>query len=221
MQNVLVIIMKKKIILISLASLLIIACVFAYFQRNNIKGVLYSFKYSDDELEKMIDEADGELKSSLEEIIGHSVREFTDEEVALIEKGDATEQDIIEKIVKEEVKKCDAKDNSTEYYIAELYALKSRYIGLLDGMVSSAVSEYKALDSSKRTRSKQLEIGASYASKAMALEEECDAKVNSIAANLRKELAASGKDTAVVERILSAYAAEKNYKRAYYLNMFK
>lgn len=218
----LVIDVKKKIFLITVAVLLTLACTFAYLQRNNIRGLIYSFKCSDGELEKMLAEADGEIKSSLEEIIGRSVREFTDEEIALIESGNATEQDIVEKIVKEELKKSESADKSSaEYCVAELYALKSRYIGLLDAMVDSAVNEYKALDESKRTRSKQLEIGASYAGKAMALEEECDAKVNSIAERLRKELDANGKDTAVVDRILSAYTNEKNIKRAYYLNMFK
>lgn len=214
--------MKKRIALIIVAVVLVGMCIFAYCQRNNIRGVLYFLKYSDSEIEKMIDEADGELKSSLEEIIGHSVREFTDEEIALIENGEATEQDIIEKIVKEESKKQKKSNESVgEHYITELYALKSRYIGLLDGMVASAVAEYKALDAEKRTRSKQLEIGASYASKALALEEECDAKVNAIVNGLKKELVANGKNTEIVERILSAYTLEKNLKRAYYLNIFK
>jgi len=216
---------KKYITLIVV--IVLFAFVFLmYSQWGNIKGVFYSFKYSNEEIENMITETDANLKRDLEAFIGHPIRDITEEENKQIEEGTITKEQVIEKIVLEELKKNskESENNGNKdvsYYITSLYNLKNEYIGRLDGMVSSAVAEYKALSKAERTRSKQLEIGASYAKKAMALEGECDAKVSEIVSNIEKILKSTSQSTEIITTINNAYVSEKTYKRAYYLNMFK
>lgn len=215
--------MKKKIFLLITLMVLTIVTLFIITQLENIKGIWYAVKYDKGQIESMISDADTTLKEDLEAVLGHSIREYTEEENELIESGNATEHEIIEKIVREEIEKSKKADTNDKVsmYITELYNLKGRYIGILDGMVKSAVSEYKALDKSQKTRSKQLEIGAAYVTKAMALESECDGKVAGIISKIEKELKADGKKTDIVNTINDAYKSEKTLKRAYYLNMFK
>lgn len=215
--------MKKKIFLLMILMIVTIFAFLAITQLENIKGVWYALRYDRGQIESMISDADTTLKEDLESVLGHSIREYTEEENELIKGGNATENEIIEKIVREEIKKSNATNTNDKVsvYITELYNLKGRYISILDGMVKSAVSEYKALDKSQKTRSKQLEIGASYVTKALALESECDGKVAGILSKIEKQLKADGKKTDIVNTINDAYKSEKTLKRAYYLNMFK
>lgn len=216
--------MKKRIVLIIIIIILIALASLAYWQFDNIKGVYYSFKFTNEEIEQMIIETDEALKRDLETFIGHPIRDFTEDENRQIGEGTITKEEVIEKIALEELGKSGAGSpeyRNVSYYITELYNLKNEYIGILDSMVVSAVDEYKALDESQRTRSKQLEIGASYAKKATALEEECDQKVAVIVSTIKELLKSDGKNTDIITTINNAYNTEKTLKRAYYLNMFK
>ena len=265
--------MKKRIFLIVFLIIFATIGVFAYTQVDNIMGIIYSFKYSNNEIESLLDKNNETLKNELEEILGYPIRDFTEEEKKQIEEGTVTKKEVIEKIIYDELEKnitSDKKNNSgfgnsgknesdtwqtkrdsnqpatksnngkskntsgqtqasesvssdisSNYYIMELYSLKSEYIGILDGMVSSAISDYKKLNKKEQTRSKQLEIGASYASRATALEKQCDGEVESILNKLENELIREGKSTSIISTIRSSYATEKSLKRAYYLNMFK
>ncbi len=217
--------MKKRIFLIAVAIIFVALVCLVFTQINNIKGVFYSFKYSTEEIENMISETDDSLKRDLESFIGHQIRAFTEEENQQIEAGVVTKEQVIEKIILEELQKNadSASPNNKEvsYYITSLYNLKNEYIGKLDGMVKSAVAEYKALSKEERTRSKQLEIGAAYAKKATALEGECDGRVSEIVNNIEKILKSTGQSTEIITTINNAYLSEKTLKRAYYLNMFK
>ena len=215
--------MKRRIGPLILLIILTTAVFLINWQMNNIKGVWYALKYDKMQIEDMITNTNENLKQDIETVLGHSIREFTEEERDAIEKGLVTEDEVVEKIVREEAEKSNTPqtDNTVSRYITELYNLKGRYIGILDGMVKSAVSEYKSLDKSQRTRSKQLEIGANYVSKAVSLETECDQKVGSILSKIESQLKKEGKSTDIIKTINNAYVSEKNLKRAYYLNMFK
>jgi hypothetical protein len=172
----------------------------------------------------MMTDNDSGLKKNLEDYLGHPIREFTEEESKQIDDGTTTKEEVIEKIVREELEKTGdsvADVKSVNYYITELYNLKNEYIAILDAMVISAVNDYKKLDKAQRTRSKQLEIGAAYAGKATELEAECDKKVATIVSEIEKILRAEGKSMDIVSTINEAYKTEKTLKRAYYLNMFK
>ena len=243
--------MKKRFWLIVTVAVIILIIAFSYTQRNNIKGFFYSFKFSGDEIETMISDNDSMLKEQVESFLGHSIRSFTDEETNQIKDGTITEDEVVEKIIAEELEKSissatensgnkvteqgttktDGTDTSSSNtpaqsmevsrYITELYNLKNEYIGKLDQMVESAARDFRNLPSKEKTYSKQLQIGASYMNKAMALESECDEKVSSIVKSLEKQLKSEGKSTEIISVINKAYNSEKTLKRAHYLNMFK
>lgn len=215
---------KRHIFLYLLVIVFGVAITFAYVNYDYVESFYFSYKYSKQELEQMMTDNDAVLKQDLETYLGHPIREITDEEIKQIEDGVLTKEEVIEKIVREELDKTgETSENvkNVNYYITELYNLKNEYIGILDAMVISAVNDYKALDKSQQTRSKQLEIGANYAKKATQLEAECDAKVAAIVSNIENLLRAEGKSTDIVNTINEAYKTEKTLKRAYYLNMFK
>ena len=88
-------------------------------------------------------------------------------------------------------------------------------------MVDNAVKEYKSLDKKQRTKTKQLEIGAEYAKRALSLEKECDTKVDALIKKVEQQLKTEGKNTEIVDTLKSTYDSEKRMKKVYYLNMFK
>lgn len=221
--------MKKQIIAFCLLIVILVISYFVYSQFDNIKDLFFSFKYSTDEIETMVSQNNGKLKEQIEELVGESVRPFTEQENSQIENGEITENEVVEKILKEELLDKPRKTsqegkedkNLSQVYIADLYELKSYYIGLLDSMVDSAVSEYKSLSKEQRTRSKQIDIGTEYAKKALSLEKECDSKVDSLLKKIEQQLKVEGKSTDIVTTLKTAYDSEKRMKMAHYLNMFK
>ena len=215
--------MKKRIFPVLIVVILSALVMFVTTQISNIKGILYAINYDAEQIEEMIIKADVQLQEDISKVIGHTIREFTEEENKQIKEGIVTQEEVVEKIVREQAKESEKsnKPDVVSIYITELYNLKSSYIGKLDAMVASAVAEYKSLPKEKRTRSKQIEIGASYVTKAMSLEAECDSKVNDVVAKIEAQLKSEGKSPELAKTIKKSYASEKELKRAYYLNMFK
>ena len=103
-------------------------------------------------------------------------------------------------------------------YVSQLYALESKYIGAIEGVVASAKAEAKAQGLTKKDTSKLLSIGAKYTGTINSLEAACDGEVEAVISNLTSELNAINADTSIIATIRSAYASEKSLKRAYYMN---
>lgn len=90
--------MNKKL-KIFIAVFLIIAIpvgVLAVWQRENINSFIYSMKYSDDDLSKMLDKNKEELNSAVSNVKGTTPRELKDDEVAALGKGEISEDDAVE-----------------------------------------------------------------------------------------------------------------------------
>ena len=104
-------------------------------------------------------------------------------------------------------------------YVSQLYALEGKYIGYIEGVVSSAKGEAKSKGLTKKDTSALLSIGAKYTSRINSLEASCDGEVENVISNLKRELNAIGADTGIISTIRSAYSNEKSLKRAYYMNM--
>ncbi len=104
-------------------------------------------------------------------------------------------------------------------YVSQLYALEGKYIGYIEGVVSSAKGEAKSKGLTKKDTSALLSIGAKYTSRINSLEASCDGEVEAVISNLKRELNAIGADTGIISTIRSAYSNEKSLKRAYYMNM--
>ncbi len=238
----------KIIIIVSLGVLLLLGGL-AYWQKDNIKALWIAANYSIDEIEKQRGTQDADLKKQLESYFSDGMRDFTPEEEEQIEKGEATKQQILAKIVAEAANKTsyaipdttaeqpaltapNASKNETtsapltnvagsdivSKYMVQIYALEGQYIGKIEGLISSAIAEYKA--GGGGGKSAKISIAAGYVGRATALEQECDAQLAATLSNMKAELTAVGADTSIIGTIQSAYASEKASMRAYYISKY-
>lgn len=113
-----------------------------------------------------------------------------------------------------------AYEEKTAELVAKMYALKSQYLGQINGIVASMKAEYAALPKEQRTTSAKTSIANSYLGQISALEAQCDAQVNSVVSQLREVLAKSGKDTSLADSIIAAYNTEKETTKAAYINQY-
>ena len=102
-------------------------------------------------------------------------------------------------------------------YTAKLYGIRGAYQGRVNGIISSAKSEFAALPAEQRTRSAQNAILASKMGQAEALEAECDAKVEAMLGEMSAELSAAGQSTDAVGQLRSYYQDAKASQKAAYL----
>lgn len=111
-------------------------------------------------------------------------------------------------------------DEKIAELVAKMYVLKSKYLGEIEGVVSSMKAEYAALPKDQQTASAKTNIASSYLGKISALEAQCDAQVNAVVTELRGVLEKSGGDMSLADAIMSAYASEKESTKAYYINKY-
>lgn len=105
--------------------------------------------------------------------------------------------------------------------VAKIYSIKSDFLGKLSAFESRIISEYKALPKEQRTSATKARIVSENTGYIMGLEAQCDAQVKSITDELTVLMKAQGKPTTLVEQINTAYATEKENKKAYYVSLYK
>lgn len=105
--------------------------------------------------------------------------------------------------------------------VAKVYTIKSEFMATLDSFESKIVSEYKALPKEQRTAATKAKIVADNMSYMLSLEAQCDAQIKAVTDELTKLMKEYGKDMALVDAINSAYANEKELKKAYYVSLYK
>lgn len=255
--------MRKKtghIILIIFLLLVIAGAIFVH-KNNIIPTLMYSQKYTSEELNDMLNNGDEQLNNEIRNYFGDNLREYTPEEQQMLDNGEITSEELLSKIIAEtytepaaesdQAQPSDTEDNQqtknntvndaenvpqssspvssgaskqeqiTAKYISKLYSLEGTYMGKLEGLLSSAVSEYKSLPENERTAKKKMSLVSKYMSKGYSLENNCDAQVNSILSSLESELKDAGADTSITGTIKKQYQNTKNVKRAYYLSKIK
>lgn len=104
--------------------------------------------------------------------------------------------------------------------IAKLYVLKSSYIGRLDGLEAEGLAEYSKTPKEQRTSAWRGSMISKYSARISAWEAECDAAVEGIISEIRRELNKNGGDTSIIQTIRSTYQNEKQIKKASYLNKY-
>lgn len=230
---------KKKLNILLIVAAVIVAGIaaVAVWQWDNILSVIYSVKYSEEDLNRMLDENKSELNTALEGIGANTVRDLTEEETAALEEGLITENDAVEislgiktlqeKLAeKNEQKSTPAQSTSsdetsaTSDLIAQLYVLKSSYMGKLSSLESQAKAEYSSTPENERTAAWKSSMLAKYSGKVAALEGECDARVEALISEIKAELSKTGGDMSIINTIRSAYENEKQIKKAHYLNTY-
>jgi hypothetical protein len=104
--------------------------------------------------------------------------------------------------------------------LSEVESLRGTFSSQLESLESQATGEYLKLDSSERTDDKKSEIALKYYNLASGLESQCDAKIDSICAELQLLLIKTGGDQSKVSEIRSEYNSEKSALKEEYMSIY-
>ena len=104
-------------------------------------------------------------------------------------------------------------------YTAKLYGVREAYQGRIEGIISSAKSEFAALPAEQQTKSARASILSSKLDQAGVIETECDASVKAVLDDMSAELSAGGYSTDAVGKLNSYYEDAKANQKAAYLAM--
>ncbi len=229
--------------------LLVAVLIVAFWQKDNISAFITAMRYTPEQLKEQISENDKALKKELEGLLGSkNIRDYTEEEKALIERGEASEKEILAKIIAEQGgwitpasasgdgqigaggSSSQTQDSGSEPtksadtiisgYVAQLYAMEGRYLASIDGVLDRAYAEYVSTAKHNQDTAAMTAVGAKYITEIYRLESSCDAEVNTLLDSLKAELTAIGADTSIIGTIRSAYNNEKQLKRSYYMSKY-
>ena len=108
----------------------------------------------------------------------------------------------------------------TAELVAKMYVIKADFMGTLSSFEANIKAQYKSLPAEERTQATKAKIVSENMSYISGLEAQCDAQVKAVTDELTELLIANGKDTSLVDAINSAYANEKELKKAYYISLY-
>ncbi|MBO5364800.1 MAG: hypothetical protein J6A56_04995 [Clostridia bacterium] len=224
---------KKKGKMIALIVILVFAVgigILAWVQANNLKA-LRLFRYTQEERQNLLNQNEEAIHAMLETLPVEPLSPLTEEQEAMLQRGEITEEEALQMIMgnlvgkkpetetpsKTVVKNEDNK--KLQELLARVYLLRSTFTGKLDGLVGEAKSEYIA--QKKATgKADKVTIGSRYISKGLALESECDGQMEALLGEIEAELARSGGDTSIISQIRSVYNNEKSIKKANLLSRY-
>ena len=223
----------KKIVLICLAVIVVLAAIIFVWQRNNIMAVVETLSSSGDQIAQKLDDNKKALEEDLKEEHPTIVRDFTAEEEKQIMKGELSVDDAVANLNREyqsireqyNIKSTGNSetdrqvDNLIGDKVIELYSLKAYYLGQLGQLESKVKSEYAAFPDSKKNMSGKKELAGKYIGQANSLLNQCDSRVSALLSELQSSLKSLGADTSIIKTIQSAYENEKALKKAYYLKL--
>lgn len=125
-----------------------------------------------------------------------------------------------------EKKPQDGKLSEAEYnkkvadLVAQMYVIKSNFIGTLDSFEDKIMSAWDAQPKEMKTQKNKAKIIAENTAYLVGLEAQCDAQVKAVTDELRQLIKSQGKDTSLVDSILTAYEKEKENRKAYYISEY-
>ena len=222
----------KKIVGGALVVLVAVGAGAAWHFQNELQAVNYYLRYSQEEQAVLEQENEALLENVLQQA-NLPVEIFNDpsltaEEIAqkLEEKAQQTGT-MLEN--QQSIGKNDGAegtlDPSSQNYDAELaamvgeiYALRTSFVGQLDGLLQQAKAEYGALSPEQREKQKN-SLASKYIGLAGSLEANCDSQMEAILSRIQKHLKENGGDTSLVKEIRKVYENEKALKKSYYMSM--
>lgn len=219
--------MGKKCKIILLVLLVIALCVagFVWKQWDNINAVVDAIRYSNEEVEKKLEENTKAVQQYLKEEENITVREITEEESKALSDGSMTEEEVISRMTGQPTVKetpAPAAKSSAQLVseaVAKLYITKNDYLGRLDSIEASVLAQYSAMSAEDKKGAKQRFL-AQYLPMVSSWESECDAAVYSVIDELRQVLKENGQGTAMADQLESAYLNEKRLKKSYFINRY-
>lgn len=106
------------------------------------------------------------------------------------------------------------KTAKTQNLLAQLYVLRDSFNARIDGIINECIEEFLALEPSKQTKVAKLRIVYARMDTVEAMESECDAQVEAIAAQLDEI------DPALGEKARQYYKNEKELKKASLISQY-
>lgn len=104
--------------------------------------------------------------------------------------------------------------------IAQMYALKAKYVNKLGELEREVIEQYKNLPKSKQNKEGKKELLMANIGYVASLEETCDTEVNKLLISLEKNLKELDGDLEIIKILTDAYAEEKELKKSYYLSIY-
>jgi len=159
-------------------------------------------------------------KTDVKDMFGQNI-ELDDSKNFVDEFGNTITKEELEDSKKESELNSDKKSSEQRAAecVARMYVLKSNFESRLGALYEQAKQDYISVPNSQRS-ARKTEVVKKVYSRAVALENECDAQVEVVLAELDSILKKNGQDRALVSKIRKAYNDEKSLKKAYYLNLF-
>lgn len=220
---------KKRYIFIPLALILIFSIsALAYWQWENITAIKYMLTNSAEETSQMLKENEKVINNIVEKLSDEGISALPEEAVEMMNNGELTEKDAADIIsgkttideVKNKKNNTDESQANTETsnissLVAQIYSLRSSFVGKLDSLIAQAKAEWSAGGVNKKDFiSKYIGLGTS-------LEGQCDAQFESIISQIKEELKRTGGDESIISELKKAYKNEKTAKKASILSQIK
>ena len=204
---------RRKWPWVLLVILLILAAgVFGLYkwQENNIEAVKNYTQYTQEELEVKLQENTQQVQQILDKAL-ENAKEVDAKEAAEAEtpKQETASQPVEKKPTYEELLKA---------IIDKVYALRSEYVGALEGLEDEGVAAYKNIPAEQRKGKYLGDFASTYISKAYKLEVECDKKMDGLVAELEALQKQYGQSDELVQQVIDTYASEKSLKKAWYMS---
>lgn len=218
----------KAFFLVILLIVIVILCL-AVWQRQNISAVMHGLQTDTDEIEQEMAQNEQEMDDAVSDY-NIPDTQVSDEVAEGIVDGTMDVNRVVDQLLKkqnstsgsssaEQSASSASSDPEIQRLITKLYVLRSSYTSKLNGLISSAKSEYNALPESQRTDTARRRIISSKISQGSAMEGACDAQVSAIVSQIRSRLSATGQSTALADQIMSSYQNEKQLRKSYYMSL--
>lgn len=212
-----------KIFLIILLIIVVIIAALGIWQRQNISAALHGLQSSTEDIQKEMEENEQEMDAAVSDYDIPDTQ-VSDEVAEGIVDGTMDVNKIVDEMLKNNTSGSSAaasasSDAEIQRLITKLYVLRGSYTSRLNGLISSAKSEYAALPESQRTDTARRRIVSSKISQGSAMESACDAQVNDVVSQIRSRLKETGQSTSLADQIMSTYQREKQLQKSYYMSL--
>lgn len=233
---------KTKITCGVLASVLLAVGAVGYAQRGNVDAVLKAAQYSADEIEEKRKENQQKVQEKVDSMPAITVRDLTEEERQALRDGSVTQEELTEKLVEAvspqpmpditadpapaasapaETQSAAVESAQWEKdlsaLVARVYVLREEYTIELDNMLSEAKAEYRTMTAEQRTKTALMKFAKGYVTRALALEKECDAKMDDVVSQMEAIIKENNGDMTLADTVVETYASEKSLKKAWYM----
>ncbi|MBE7033172.1 MAG: hypothetical protein E7406_02985 [Ruminococcaceae bacterium] len=219
--------MKKLLIALTALSVLFISAItfVTVWQEDNIESILMGIMENSEEIERQRNDNQIKLVNDVNTYMEIPVREITEEEKELIEKGETTVTDVYQKIFEEKseehkTEETPNKDEIVSRYMAELYRLQNEFTARAEATIRQGANYYEGIKDHEQDAEARAETISHFTPVVRNLESECDAKVEALIKRLEEELRSFGADTSIIASIRATYANEKQLKLSYYANKY-